>query len=119
MGNQMKDTDNTPKIGDINPKGEKIIAVYPGYPISKFIHKKNPIWYLIVRSDGFTNFISLAFSGHEERETIEWFRQYWIPEDQTLGIVLGPVDFWGSANCRSNSLASGGHRAYCTCSTCF
>lgn len=30
-----------------------------------------------------------------------------------------PVSHCGSRYCRSGSLASGGHRAHCTCDTCF
>ena len=30
-----------------------------------------------------------------------------------------PVDHFGSPRCRSGSIASGGHRAHCTCDTCF
>lgn len=30
-----------------------------------------------------------------------------------------PVSHNGSPRCRSGSIASGGHRAHCTCDTCF
>lgn len=39
-------------------------------------------------------------------------------EQLTTGIWRGPSHS-GSPSCESGSLASGGHRAHCSCDTCF
>ncbi len=49
----------------------------------------------------------------------DWFEEKDCKECRALLIEGFGPSHSGSARCQSGSLASGGHRAHCTCDTCF